>query len=64
MFTPPHSGFRGQNTFVMSEEASKALVRRPQGGAVASVSGPPVRKRAAKTALEEEEFTEVGQEAT
>lgn len=48
----------------MSEKASKALVERPKGGAVASVSGPPVRKRPAKTALEEEEFTEVEQEAT
>lgn len=39
--------------------ADKAVVERRQGGAVVSASNSSVRKRPPKTALDEDEFTDV-----
>ena len=41
-------------------ETSKVIVERQPGGAVVSLTGAPEKKRPVKTALEEDEFTEVG----
>ena len=43
----------------MSKEASKAVVKRRQGGAMVSVSDQLTSKRPPKTALDEDEFTDV-----
>ena len=44
----------------MAASDSKAVVRREQGGAVVSAStSSAIRKRVPKTALEEDEFTDV-----
>ena len=53
--------FKVQQTVEMSkqEEASKAVVQRCQEGAIVSASSSSVRKKPPKTALDEDEFTDV-----